>query len=356
MDRGVQCGSPMTFRHSFTALCSSTVAVSLACVIGATGCSGQDSSTGSTGDDEGALTVAQNDYALAMAEFNEDLSDREHGEDDVDGLQTASVKLQSLDAAVADACAALGPGIKKAHELPIFFAFGGGDVAAAALVGVDIAHETSWDLTHRQVSLFDGREEYIGGDAEATAGVYGGLGLIDLSVVRKHGDPIPTNVINGWTGSYFGVELDIDVPFKFAWASTSCVTDKPGAFFACSLNGGIGISTDLIPLSGDVLKGEVKPNDERTLAFANRVKVPHQLAKSEADGETPSHSYVQLLPLQLTSRSKVNKPNVRSALSLTRTMPVALASVAGPLAIALGVDADLKASHGVGLIDVCAKN
>ena len=181
--------------------------------------------------------------------------------------------------------------------------------------------------------------------------MYAGLGLIDTAKLRKNHSDIPTNVIGGWAGSYFGAGLDIELPFKLAWASGECVTDKPGSFFACSLNGGVAASTELFPLSGEVLKGKLVPSDAQTLAVAARVTAPHTI-ETESFEDKPYH-YIQFTGVPRANASRRNE-QARAALGMTQVMPTKLARTAGKLALALGVDADMTRERGHGLAELCA--
>ncbi|HSO38821.1 MAG TPA: hypothetical protein VLT33_40100, partial [Labilithrix sp.] len=285
------------------------------------------------------------------------LEDRRHatpgsgqvGKSSLDVLAGTPVDLS----ATKDACAALGASLRGRKELPIFFAFGGVSASVSAIAELTVDAETVWDMTHQQEAVFVGREYAVTPGVNIGAGIYAGLGLIDVDRMTKHGEETPANVIEGWSGDYFGAALDLETPFKIAWAQASCVTDKAGNFFACALNGGVGLGVDLLPIHGDVMKGSVAPSTNGTKHIVP-TWLPHAEPLPMGEFKDKKYPYIQFKPMSVGVIPNDRALAARSAISMLLSMPLPLAVASAPLALAAAVDQDLKRTHGTSLATACA--
>jgi len=325
----------------------------------ALGCSPAPAEEDDTASASGAeaFTAADDEFTQLLPVLRQKLEERQRSEKGAGGVGTASLAALNAPAPMADttdACNAVGAGIRGRKELPMLFAFAGASASAAAILQVTTDAETVWDLTHQQEAVFVGREYALTPGASLTAGAYAGLGLIDVELMMKHGDTAPGNVVEAWSGDYFGAAIDIQVPFKFLWAEASCITDKPGVFFACGLGGGVGIGTDLLPLHGSAMKGSVAVSPKLTIALTESSRVPHVMPLPLGEFNGKKYPYSQFKPVALSFGMARDATSARAAISMLMSMPLPLAVAAAPLALAAGVDQDLIRTHGVSLAVACA--
>ncbi|HSO39813.1 MAG TPA: hypothetical protein VLT33_45110, partial [Labilithrix sp.] len=179
------------------------LALSLTAVLGIlaldAGCSAPvEADDGSSNAGQDALTAADDDFKLLLPVLQQKLEDRRQatgsGQVGTSSLDILGVKPIDLSA-TKDACAALGASLRGRKELPIFFAFGGVSASVSAIAEFTVDAETVWDITHQQQAVFVGREYAITPGINVGAGIYAGLGLIDVDRMKKHGEEAPANVI-----------------------------------------------------------------------------------------------------------------------------------------------------------------
>jgi hypothetical protein len=314
------------------------------------GCAAADEedAADTSSDAASALSSAQSDFSQLSAELDRELADRA-GSEDRGELHADSLR-PLAHGGDTDLCRTLAGVKRRSAALPNLYVFEGASAGAGIVAGISVALERTWDLEHREEAIFTSREESLSASAGVSAGVYAGLGAIDVAYAKSKGDDLAHDVVEGWSGDYFGAAGDIDVPGKFLWASAGCIGDEDGYFLACSLQGGVGASTDLLPIDGEVLMGATHVNVGATELLDRHVGAAHELVRTPYDGAPAV--YIRYLPLRVPFLGN-RAPNARAALSMIRAMPLAIAVTAGPIALALGVDADLKASRGRSAAELC---
>ncbi len=307
--------------------------------------------TSSSSAEASALAEAENDFAELLPLLSRHVAER---------ASTAAkpASLQPLGGGGGNAetlCGALGTAAGARRELPNFYVFVGAAAGAAAGLGVTEGAETVWDLTHQQQAVFAGREQSVGTSAGVTAGVYAGVGILDVGRAKANGDDLDVHdVIDGWSGEYFGASVGINVPFKLAWASAGCVADKTTYFFACSLSAGLGLTAALLPLDGEIMKGKFIPHKAWTRALSERAP-PHVIPMPIGEFEEQKYPYVQYRPTSIPGVDSSRHAHALRAVSMLRSMPVSLAVVATPLALAIAVDADSRRARGVSPSQACLR-
>ena len=220
---------------------------------------------------------------------------------------------------------------------------------------LDYQEELSHFTLAQGEAVFFGSEHSISSSAGVTAGVYAGVGILDVGRAKANGEDLDVHdIVEGWSGDYFGANVGLNVPFKLAWAGAGCVADKTSYFFACGLSAGLGLTTNLLPIDGEIMKGKFVPHEAWTRALGERAPT-HVSPLPTGEFEDKRFPYIQYAPTPIPGIGVARHERALKAVSMLRSMPLPLAALATALALALAVDQDSQQARGISPAQACGR-